>query len=85
MVFQMMVTPLSGFSQAELTGYILELFKWLLVAVSILYVLVAVIIIRQIGLMRATVTTPHTQRLRLVSIIHFACAVILSVYFVLFL
>ena len=79
------VSEVAQFTQADAVGYVLALFKWLLVAVSVLYVLVAVIISRQIGLMRATVTTPHTKRLALISLIHLACAVVLLVYFVLFL
>ncbi|MCA9369363.1 hypothetical protein KC721_03625 [Candidatus Woesebacteria bacterium] len=85
MLLQLMVSPGPGFTQADAAGYLLALFKWLLVAVSFLYVLVSVIITRQIGLMRATVTTPQTRRLVLVSLIHLACAIVLLVYFVLFL
>lgn len=85
MMFQFMLDPGTPFTQADATGLVLGLFKWLLVIVSILYVFVAVIISRQIGLMRATVTTPHTKRLQLISYIHLILSLVLLLYFVLFL
>lgn len=85
MLFQLMVNPGGTFTQADATGLVLELFKWLLVIISVLYLFVAVIISRQIGLMRSTVTTPHTTRLQLISYIHLILSVVLLLYFVLFL
>lgn len=85
MLFQLMVSPDSPFTQVDATNFVLEIFKWLLVMVSLLYVFVAVIISRQIGLMRETVTTLHTVRLRLISFIHLALSIVLLLYFVLFL
>lgn len=83
MLFQLIVNPNAPFTQVDATAFILALFKWLLVAVGVLYVLVAVIIVRHIGLMRATVSTPHTSILRLIGFVHLVLSGVLLLYFVL--
>ncbi|NCN51255.1 MAG: hypothetical protein GW762_00515 [Candidatus Pacebacteria bacterium] len=85
MLFQLILNPTTQFTQADATGFVLAIFKWMLVIVAILYMFVAVIITRQIGLMHATVSTPHTVRLRLISLVHLALSGVLLLYFVLFL
>lgn len=85
MLFQFILSPDTPFTQADAVAFILGVFKWLLVAVGFLYTFVAIIITRDIGLMRATVTTAHTGILRLISFIHLALSGVLLLYFLLFL
>lgn len=85
MLFQFILSPDSPFTQADATAFILGIFKWLLVAVGVLYMFVAIIISRDISLMRATVTTTHTGILRLISYIHLLLSGLLLLYFLLFL
>ena len=82
MLFQLMLQPDFLTNGTSAVGLLLELFKWLLVILSGIYVLVAVIITRQIGLMRATVSTPHTARIKLISLVHLLLSVLLLLYFI---
>lgn len=83
MFFQLTLGQTGLLTEASATLLLLDIFKWLLVIVAGLYLFVAMIIVRQIGLMRATVTVPHTVRLQLLSYLHFIAAVLLLLYFVL--
>ena len=85
MLLQIFMSVGDPVTQADLTAALLLVVKWSLVLLSGIYIALAVIISRQIGLMRATFTTPHTYRLSALSYVHLFCAVLLLLYFILFL
>ncbi len=59
------------------------IFKVLLLAVSLLYILFAILVMREISLMRRAVTVPNTSVVTLISLVHLILAVLLFLFFLL--
>jgi hypothetical protein len=59
--------------------------KWLIVAVFGLYAVFAFIVTRQIHIMRKTVITEFSSVLRVIGYLHFGVAVVLFLFFLMFL
>ncbi len=83
-MLQLVVTPSFVFDIGA--AEVLELiFKVLLIAVSVLYILFAILILREISLMRRAVAVPNTGVVLLIGFVHLVLAILLFLFFLLIL
>ena len=69
----------------EVNTVMLWAVKWSLIILSFFYVLMSIIIVRQIRIMRQTVITSFSPTLRLIGLLHLLLAVVVFITFLIIL
>ena len=82
MVFQLLLNTSGNFLTGDMNDLTLLLFKVMFVVTAFLYVLFAIVVVRQISIMRSTLITSFSPLLTMVGLVHLLFSIGVLIFFI---
>ena len=82
MVFQLLLNTSGNFLTGDMNDLTLLLFKVMFVVTAFLYVLFAIVVVRQISIMRSTLITSFSPLLTTVGLVHLLFSIGVLIFFI---